>query len=522
MVKGFAVDVFGSRAPSLLRILNRDTYFGLIPDDLIELIFKEANIKISYTMSPITYEMQYCLKWKQSTRQTINSDFDISNPYNLDEGVNIAGASSCEVIKVYDREEQNYHKVYCLRDFNYELIRKLHTFNGANWKEVYNAVLSTGDLGIHRIWIQLLYAIWGNFFHQKLYPDNPLYNPDFPNEPGEQSDQYWEDVVQEYMVELEDEYGLDYLLSKPYIIRNNVATSGRGDLIIVQVRNKGAYIRDKPGHYHFYDTEDEDEHGECKHFWIGRSDNPYDDTKYCVKLFPDKIDFALYPYRIKDMIRDTQRAKATFRKLIRQMDAKRKRKIMTIDRYLATGIDINYEYKPKIRYKINDEIEGFKYRRHSKGQKWIYEAQKRSDTFPNSYRIGEFERLYNIYKKIENEKSPEALWYLMKMSFLVYSSADSDNYEYIVRNIANDYKFGFDSRGDTISQRFTEKQTLITYGYSEEYEFLGSYEAHLERVNPPYKTSRITLSLQMTMYRLSGFYDLNPKDIGDFKPLYDL
>ena len=487
---------------SFLDILNSETYFGLIPDDLIHMIFAMNGWKIDYVISPLNFELKYNFKFNEIRRFMNTNDIptenelDFHNLYSLDEKV----ADRVEFIKIYDYSLQNYYNTFVIENFDYDLIKRCLNFSGENFRYIYRALKNTRPSAFSStkelMFNFLVRGVWRNHFHQNQYNDNPDWVEDVPLE--DQSIAYWDGVVNEYMIDNTDEYGNDFVERIRSYIRNhlNLKLEGRGDMIICDCRYKNIQLRTSLGHHNFYDLDDEDfnDDDETTDMFFEKSDSPYTKNKYYVRLMSN-IDSTMYPNHICDMIANRNKARSTFRTLLRRLDFKRRRKIMIIERYLATGIEQDYHYRPRLRRDLNNQIRWALCGSIS----WRRRNHDRMDIFPNNFRINEYDRLLKIYESME-EGTPEKVFILMKLGMLIYDS--NDDCEYQITK-------------ETITNRFDDARRKGVIKYDEDYRHLGSYRSHLERCNS--KGNKITYTLQMKMYRLGNTLDEDPVDITQYK-----
>ena len=523
---------------SFLSILNRYTHFGLIPDELIEIIFELAGYtKPDYVESPLFYDLKY-----------ISKKYVVDNSKSLIDNVRLSfydwDTSKLEVIKDYntDIEEMSsfVNLILIIHNFPYEIFQWCKNLNPKRLRDIWSYVRSMCDengfddpqLLLKRIISSVHRECFLLYTHHQWDAD---WNTDWSEVPDEMLQ--W--MIDHYIDEVREEYGDNYLIDcEEYLQSHNIPTEGNGLCMFYNIQSlaTGYHMRVKPGHQIFYDREDEAEHGDCvegfmeeiQHSNISLNNGGRYSYKHIMR-HTAKNDI---PYRIRKLMAMSWASKRLFKKkLIDYMTYKRKVRIMTIERYLATGIDTNFTYVNKNAKWLRD-IRCFKdthlgLRKRFDGYKFMKQCPNITDGI----------RLLSLrekYLKVEKDKSKEdeALFYLMKMSLLCNPMIKPDYDRQIqsmckfnyMDNSKSKYTFNnypyYDKRGKLRAYQNVECSRKELYEWIS---FMGSEEDLDIRINPGYNTSRITLMLGVKMVYVAkniGCINNTFKDLDNIQRLW--
>lgn len=507
---------------SFLSVLNRDTWFGIIPDDLITLIFELANmrslhdiyIKVpDYINNPISYELKYFTKRHKVMNRSSTATFTLSNlPENKD----------LEVLRYHTEsppEHEYLNNVFIIKDFDFDIINKIWELNPYNLRkvkeycdEIESLVPNQYMIDSERLLRRLISCVWVEVW----FP--PITNIDWDTI----TDETLQNLINDYFEEVNDEYGAHWFLDcADYMIRHGVPhrkedleNKRRGLMILYNIHDQasGYHMRTELGQHLLYDREDTECDGDPKEIWIEKTDHSFisknNGGEYSLRLIEQhhrRIDD--YPYHIKKLIANTIAAKKTFKRLLNYMTYKRKCRIMTIDRYLATGIDTTFTYLNKNK-KMMEEIRTLK--RVSFKHRKIKDSYKYMDEAPNVFDIIQFLPLERKYKEIykDKNKKDEALYYLMKMSLLCYPDDRYKTYPQTFKIMCQ----GFIPYERKLSYRWENNIYLSRKDLYYQYQFMGSKQDLYERIHPEYPTSRIDIKLGIQMMKVARSLELD-KDI---------
>jgi hypothetical protein len=489
-------------ARSFLTTLNRETYFGIISDDLIEMIFNQAGIRINYIDSPLSFEI------KNNPIELKYNPLNFNYPeqtqdrklWTTDDNI-LEYKHSDPLLKIHKlRDFRKGNNLFIFDNFPYEIIKKVKELTPKNMREVYE-YMTDMEIVNHSESQYVNSEYYGFHYFKILYSAIHQEELEISRLDVENAGQdFWVETCYEF---IDDLYGgYDYggeerqlrqdvylterglnkaLLEYPnkrgrlILLKNKDVDSALKISLHTQIGKVNMKYRDFMSHLN---SEDDRE------IWI----EPYEDTYEIRSIYDIKV--CHHPYRIRRLVEDFQDAQHTFKQVLKSIKRRRETKIMNILRYAKTGIEPTYIRNHELDKQIHRIIthscfDNLKYVRYKMSETFIYTA--------NMFRINEFKRLKQLFLKAEDEG--EKAFYLMKLGFLMRDDERKNCYSVCNRDICNMYD---------VKEEVQEK-----YAIYQEYKFMGCDNDENNYINPKYPTSRISVKLWSKMRYASMNIDEN-------------
>ena len=475
---------------SFLSVLNRETHFGKIPDDLIIMIFEYAGYKVpDYKVSPLIYELKY---FKKHNR--VNNDMWYMCNYRLPDRTTIGNGDKYECLNTFSRGHTNSITIF--PDFPFEIIKWIIELNGENLKKIFewceNIASISVPAGAECLVKTLISAVHREYFL-----------PPIPIDYFSTTDEQFNSIAEDYMDEVYDEYGAHhYLETSEYLKTYDIPQEGRGLCIFFNIFDQGTgrHIRTTLGQHTFYDREGAVYNGDVREIWINEAQhtsisNNYGGRYICRGV--ENIDKDDYDYTIKNCVNNLNNARRIFKKLLNEIKNRRIDRCMNILRYAKTGIEPTFE-RPKHNYTLMYHIR--RYERYSDtGKKKAYISDT-YDIVNNIFRINEYRRLERLARAC-NDKG-EKMFYFIKLGTILCEDTNSNRYDVIHKLICeceNDEK---------------EAEELEQYRL---YKSIGCIRDENEFITPPHNPHTYTrINLRMSKKVRYASMLLNPKDVWDY------
>jgi hypothetical protein len=478
---------------SFLNELNSHTIFGILPDDVIELIFANLGIKIDYKLSSLMYELKYCIRPK--LKWCRDSPFHLCRniKYNTDDKKTIYkmvdDSMKVHFIAPYSDFSCDF-KCIIIENFDYSLLQVVSRISAQRFMEFYQYILN--DVETTKDYHTDIHSPF--FIFKKIIEALYTERLDLGNSDFRMPDEYmwWDDIADQYKEEVEDEHGIqghtldidEYLNDK---MKLDDYLGKTGPLIIMDDHmGEGIHLSFNLGFNNF-------SHrvwvSEKSQFFISKSEDEYNICRF------NNVRKYQYPDNVRWAVGDLNKARKNFKKLLTGMKVRRERKVLNILRYAKTGIEPSYNVKMKLHSDLLRSIKDLKWNMTTTEKYHL--RRKISESYiycSNIFMIKEYERLKQLYLK-SNDKD-EKIFFLMKIGMMLRKNTRSHLYECCYKDICNFYESP--DEGATKLEMY------------DSFNFLGCDKDEEIYINPernPHTYTRPAVSLDNNMYRASKDID---------------
>lgn len=489
---GFQRFLFSS---SFLNELNSHTIFGILPDDVIEIIFNHLKININYVMSPLSYEIKYVSPKLQHPKDNVfvslQSPHEVWYKDNKETQYNMYDDSmKVNYIAPNTPFGETEFRCIVIENFDFSLIELVRgDLSAQRLMDLYEYLLA--EVTTKRLYRSDIQSPF--FLMKKLLEGlkNETISMGYVNDRKPDDINWWQEICECYVEDIEDEQGQQHSwMTSHYLEKVGYdKDKKRGELILMyDFDHGGTNLSFHTGMNYFYprNTFNNDKPTE---FYITKSDGEY----YIRRC--KSITRLMYPPNVKASVLNRKRAKKSFKKLMCGMEVRRERKVMNILRYAHTGIEPSYNVKKGLEVLLMKDIINYRWECNLKTS-W-YHRKEISETYiytANIFRINEYIRLKKLYLIADTQE--EKYHYIMLMSFLFRQDTRSHLYDVCNKAIANKLESSEDA-----------ENTLELY---EEHTFLGcdkDSENYMFPQDNPQTYTRPVISIEYDMYKASKSID---------------
>lgn len=518
---------------SFLNLLNSQTIFRIIPDDIIIEIFKRIGIDINYNITPLTYTIKinmdrFTNPWRHLQGRNSRLDF-MGNMHltNGEKGLSYFADRYARTTLYYLRDLSPHQKgiYFRIMDCGYDGVRALNFLNIT--PKVFELVsnfslqnfyeLEQGGHFCDPYALRYFLTLFTDPFDSD---DESIYYHPYNaqisiSENGGINDELEAryDALCESFEESWDSNGWrEVICNIADVYKQKMIEHNTNEITFLSTGYSSSEIYGDTGKCNLQPYTQRRGAGRRFHknvFKRGRE----------LQIQRDITESQFWSKNVEEMRALRLRNGGNFERFLKGIETKRQEFIMSFRRFVKTGIDVRYNINPNHKLLMR-EIRQFQSNRscdypfgasQTRKQKAFFRSirsvSNTYDIFTNIFDINYYNRLRELYVNAKTKQ--ERYFYLFKMGLNVNRN-DTDYYK--------------DDSWDMVIYNNQVRED------ADEYSFLGNIKDTQIRINPPYKTDRISIELWRNMLVLTRQIDgierknktLDYGDIArDFKLLCD-